>query len=268
MSGWQNRSVLITGGSSGLGREIARAFARRGARVAIVARDPQRLTEAADLLRAESGEVLAIAADITRPEDVQRLMAECLGRYGGLDVLVNCAGRSARGELLQTGAEAFGELMELNLLALVRCTRAALPHLLASRGHVVNIGSLAAKIAGRYLGAYAATKFAVAAYSQQLRLELGPQGLHVLLVCPGPIARDQPRRYAGSENLPPGAALPGGGVKVGRIQPQRLAEAIVRACERRRAELIVPAKARLLFVLAQLSPRLGDWLVERFTSPG
>ena len=81
------------------------------------------------------------------------------------------------------------------------------------RGHVVNIGSLAAKSAARWLGAYPATKFAVAAYSQQLRLELGPQGLHVLLVCPGPIQRSDPRLYPleGLEDIPDRARGPGRG---------------------------------------------------------
>src|SRR6185503_17474942 len=113
---------------------------------------------------------------ITRDEDVSRVVDEALRRFGRIDLLVNCAGASARGALLETGAAEFARLMDLNLTALVRCTRAALPHLLTSKGHAVNIGSLASKSAGPFLGAYPATKFAVAAYSQQLRLELGPQG--------------------------------------------------------------------------------------------
>ncbi|MCR4414488.1 MAG: SDR family NAD(P)-dependent oxidoreductase, partial [Thermoguttaceae bacterium] len=155
----------------------------------------------------------------------------------------------------------------LNLIALVRCTRAALPHLLPRRGHVVNIGSLASKSAARWVGAYPATKFAVAAYSQQLRLELGPQGLHVLLVCPGPIARKDPRLYPleGLEDVPETARRPGAGVKVRHISPQWLARQILRACEQRRPELVVPGKARWLFAIAQLWPRLGDWLVLRNT---
>ena len=116
-----------------------------------------------------------------------------LDQFGRLDALVNNAGRSMRRSILETTPEDFQQLMELNLIGLVRCTRAAAPQLLANRGHLVNIGSLAAKSAARWVGAYPATKFAVAAYSQQLRLELGPQGLHVLLACPGPIARDEPR---------------------------------------------------------------------------
>ena len=105
---------------------------------------------------------------------------------------------------------------------------------------MVNIGSLAAKSASRWVGAYPATKHAVAAYSQQLRLELGPEGLHVLLVCPGPITRKDERLYplAGLEDVPERARRPGAGVRVRTIPPRRLAQAILRACERRRAELV------------------------------
>jgi short-subunit dehydrogenase len=132
---------------------------------------------------------------------------------------------------------------------------------------VVNIGSLAAKAASRWVGAYPASKHAVAAFSQQLRLELGPEGLHVLLVCPGPIARQGNRLYPleGLEDLPERARQPGAGVRVRPIVPQALGRAILRACETRKAELVVPGYARVLFALAQLWPRLGDWLVLRMT---
>jgi short-subunit dehydrogenase len=130
----------------------------------------------------------------------------------------------------------------------------------------VNIGSLAGKLATRYMGAYPATKFALTAYTQQLRLELGPQGLHVLLVCPGPIARDTPRAVQPPPAGVPAAALkPGAGAKTRAVRPERIAADIVRACERREHELIYPPIARLMCVLTQLSPRLGDWLLKRMT---
>jgi short-subunit dehydrogenase len=178
--------------------------------------------------------VLGIHADITRQEDVDRLFSQTLDRFGRLDVLVNNAGRSMRGKVLDTTPEQFRDLMELNFIALVRCTRAAVPHLLQQRGHVVNIGSLAAKSAARWVGAYPATKFAVAAYSQQLRLEVGPQGLHVLLVCPGPVQRKDARLYPlkGLEDVPESARAPGAGVQVRGIRPEQLAAEILRACQR------------------------------------
>jgi uncharacterized protein len=267
MTHWQDKVVLVTGGSSGLGRVIADAFCAAGAKLAVVGLEADTVEHAADEMRAAGGDVFGIQADITRQEDVDRLFAQAMDRFGRLDVLVNNAGRSMRGKVLDTTPEQFRELMELNLIALVRCTRAAMPHLLANRGHVVNIGSLAAKSAARWVGAYPATKFAVAAYSQQLRLELGPLGLHVLLVCPGPIQRKDARLYPleGLEDVPASARAPGAGVRVRAIPPQTLARAILRACERRQPELVVPGKARLLFALSQLWPSLGDWIVRRKT---
>ncbi len=218
-------------------------------------------------MQAAGCDALGIQADITQPSEVERLFAEAIRHYGKLDVLVNNAGRSMRGKVLDTTPEQFRDLMELNLIALVRCTRAAAPHLLETRGHVVNIGSLAAKAASRWVGAYPATKHAVAAYSQQLRLELGPQGLHVLLVCPGPIERKDPRLYPleGLEDIPERARGPGAGLRTKAVAPQWLAAKILRACERRLPEIIVPGTARWLFAIAQLWPRLGDWIVLRKT---
>lgn len=267
MSFWQNKVVLVTGGSSGLGRMIAETFAEAGAKLAIVGLERPQVEQTTAEMQAAGHEVLGISANITRQEDVDRLMAETLERYGRLDVLVNNAGRSMRGKVLDTTPEQFRELMELNLIALVRCTRAAMPHLLDQQGHVVNIGSLAAKSAARWVGAYPATKFAVAAYSQQLRLELGREGLHVLLVCPGPIERKDARLYPleGMEGIPDSARAPGAGVQVRAIPPRQLGRAILRACERRQPELVIPGKARLLFALSQLWPSLGDWIVRRKT---
>ena len=267
MSFWQNKVALVTGGSSGLGRVIAEAFAAAGARVVIAALEAEALKTAADEMAADDREILGVHADITRQDDVDALFTQTLDRFGRLDVLVNNAGRSMRGKLMDTTPDQFRQLMELNLIALVRCTRAAVPHLLKQRGHVVNIGSLAAKSAARWVGAYPATKFAVAAYSQQLRLELGPEGLHVLLVCPGPIARDNPRLYPleGLEDIPERARAPGAGVKVKGVPPEKLTAAILSACEHRWPEIVMPRKARLLFAISQLSPRLGDWIVRRST---
>lgn len=265
MTHWTNKVVLVTGASAGLGVEIARAFAQRGAKVVLAARGAEALEQTAAQLRQEGFDASGIPADVTKQDDVERLVRATVERHGRLDVLVNNAGKSARRAVLDTTAEDFAAMMELNLLGTVRCTRAAAPHLLKAQGCVVNIGSLAAKSAGLYLGAYPASKFAVAAYSQQLRLELGPQGLHVLLVCPGPIARSEPRVVDETElaGLPDSARKPGGGVKTKAIDPAELAREIVAACQARRSEIIRPAKARLLFLAMQISPRLADWLVRR-----
>ena len=265
MANWHQKVVLVTGGSKGLGMAIARAFSQRGARVAIAGRDARRLEAVATDLCQNAENVLAVPADVTRQEDVDRAIRATIDRFGRLDVLVNNVGRSMRGEALATTPEDFQSSWDVNFLSAVRCTRAAADHLIKSRGHIVNIGSLASKSAVRFLGAYPAAKFALAAYSQQLRLELAEKGIHVLLVCPGPIARPEVRYESQTGNLPESARKPGAGVKIRGIDGTYLAERIVRACERRQLELVMPGRARLLFALAQLSPRLGDWIVRRMT---
>jgi short-subunit dehydrogenase len=268
MTFWHGKTAIVTGASGGLGFHLVEALASRGANVVMAARTEGTLAAAAAKLVGRPGTVVPIVADVTRDADVAAMIAQTIERFGRLDALFNNAGLSVRQAIADTTPDDFQRLMELNLYAVVRCTRAALPHLLAARGHVVNIGSLAGKSASRWLGAYPATKFAVSAYTQQLRLELEERGLHALLVCPGPIARDDDRVRSPEElaKLPEAARKPGGGVKTSRLRPEALAEKIVTACEQRRKELIVPWKARILFTLAQASPSLGDWLVRKFTS--
>jgi NAD(P)-dependent dehydrogenase (short-subunit alcohol dehydrogenase family) len=267
MNYWKDKVILVTGGSRGLGRTIAEEFAAAGAKLSLVALEPETVERAAEEIRARGADVLGLAADITNPEDVQRALVRTIERFGRLDVLVNNAGRSDRGNAYETPPEKFREFMELNFIALVRCTQAALPHLLKQRGHVVNIGSLAAKAGARWVGAYPATKFAVAAFTQQLRLELGPQGLHVMLVCPGPIQRQDPRLHSfeGLDELPARAARPGAGVQAEALSPKKVAREILRACRRRQPELLLPSRARWYFALMQLCPRLGDWIVLKKT---
>jgi NAD(P)-dependent dehydrogenase (short-subunit alcohol dehydrogenase family) len=267
MSNWQGKVALVTGASSGLGREIARVFAAAGANVVLAARRAEPLQAVADELSCSGRAALAVPADVTQPAAVDALVAAAVDRFGRLDVLINNAGASMRRAVLDTSPDDFRQQFELNVLAAVTMTRAAAPHLLAQRGHLVNIASLAGMAPARFMGAYGPSKAALVSYTAQLRMELGPQGLHVLLVCPGPLRRETPKEYAPDElkGLPTSAAKPGGGVKTSAIDPADLARKILRACDARQPELIVPAAARLIFTLARLSPRLGDWLIRRLS---
>lgn len=271
MSYWHGKRAVIIGGSSGLGRAIADVLAQHGARLAVVARRPEQLDFAVRELKACGADVFGVAADATSAEDVERLFNTVKGEWGGVDLLCHCAGRSMRGTILATTAEEYRELWETNFLSAFRCIQQFASPLIGSRGHVVLIGSLASKVAAGFLGAYPASKFPLAALAQQLRLETEQRGLHTLLVCPGPIAREEvpgtAARYEGAgPEVPAAAYQPGGGAKMRAINPYWLAGRILRACEQRRAELIVPKRARLLFAISQLSPRLGDWLLKRMTS--
>jgi len=267
MSYWRGKTALVTGSSAGFGRVLTQTLLDAGAAVAMVDLDDELLQKEAGRLRDQGHNVAGYSADVTQPDQVHACVEQAVERFGGLDMLANIVGRSMRGTALETSAAAYRDLFELNFLSMVHGTSAAAPHLLKSRGHLVNMGSLAAKSAARFLGAYPVSKFAVAAFSQQLRYELGPQGLHVLLVCPGPMIRpDAGRRYdAEAGTLPDEARAPGGGVKLKGIVPERLALRVLSACERRKPELIIPGKARWLFAISQLCPSLGDWILNRVT---
>jgi NAD(P)-dependent dehydrogenase (short-subunit alcohol dehydrogenase family) len=264
---WQTKVAVVTGGSSGLGLAVARTLTEQGARVAIVGRDAQRLDAAASMLRDLGSEVLVIAGDVTDRGVLQGAVAQTVDVFGRLDLACHAAGVSMRGEILKTPLADFERLWRTNTLAAVDLAQQAAPRLIESRGHLVLIGSLATSVAPRFLGAYPTSKFPLAALAQQLRLELGPEGLHTLLVQPGPIARDDAgSRYdSQASDLPESLKKPGGGAKTKSLDPHRLAQQMLDACERRAADLILPAKARLLFAINKLSSRWGDWLVRKNT---
>jgi short-subunit dehydrogenase len=268
MSYWQGKVVVITGGSAGLGKALSRAVAGAGGHVMLAARDPERLEQAVNELRQAGFTASRFAADVTQRAETDALVAATIDHYGRLDCLINNVGKSTRGNAIDTSADEFRELLELNFLSVVNCTQSAMPHLRESQGHLVNIGSLASKSVSRFLGGYPSTKFALAGYTHQLRCELGPEGIHVLLVCPGPITRgDEGKRYdEQSADLPATAKQPGGGVRLKGIDPNWLAKRILRACEKRQPELIVPAKARWLFAVSQLWPSLGDRIIQRMSN--
>jgi short-subunit dehydrogenase len=263
----RDKVVLITGGTAGFGAAMGKVWAQAGAKVAICGRDPTRLEQTVEMLRGYGGEVAGYAVDVTQDDQITSLFEQIHKQFQRLDALVNNVGRSTRGFAAETTVEQFRESMEANFYSAVRCTRAALPMLKETRGHLVFMGSLASKAAGPYLGAYPPSKFAVASYAQQLRLELAEHGVHVLLVCPGPIAReDAGRRYdEQASDLPESARRPGGGVNLTGIDPDKLAARILRACEKREPEVVWPRKARWLFAISQLSPTLGDWIIRRKT---
>ncbi len=265
MTDWTGKHVLVIGGSSGLGLSIAEAFHRQGAEVAIAARDSQRLSDAAARISDDQRSVTTWEVDLCEASSINALVDATQSRWGHLDVLVNSAGVSDRGRIEDTSAERFLELFHLNCIGTLRSIQGFLSLLLPVQGSVVNIGSLASKTAHANLGAYPVSKFPVAALSEQLRREFEGR-LHVLLVCPGPIKRpDAGHRYS-AENVPASALKPGGGVRLHHIDPQSLSAKIILACERKRAEVVVPTQARWLFAISAVAPNLGDWLLRRMTS--
>ncbi len=264
--------AMISGGTRGLGLVVAETFLKAGYRVVLVGRDQGRVDSATEDLQRQTGlkgKVIGQVADVSDPEQVTELFGRVGSGEARLDVLVNCVGKSDRGLAESLSGETLDELMRMNVHTALLCSQAALPLLEKSGGVIVNVGSLASKVGARYIGGYAAAKHALAGITQQMRLECRPRGVHVALVSPGPIRRqDAGSRYESKmdDSLPAQAAAPGGGTTIKGLEPQRVADAILTAVRRRRPDLILPARMRILIAIGHAFPRLGDWLLLRFTS--
>ena len=261
---WTNKVIVISGGSAGLGLQIGRAFGRRGATTILWARDRDRLEAARQQLSDEGISVEVDVVDASDDASVEAGVQSLLAKHGQLDGLINVVGRSTRQSSLETTLDDYREFLDTNFETAVRCSLAALPHLLATNGHLVNIGSLAAKTAWSFMGPYTASKYALAGFTQQLRLEAYDR-LHVMLVCPGPIQReDSGQRYNDdASQLPEEARKPGGGAPVKGLDPEWLANCIVKGCEKRQAEIVAPGWLKLLFLTSQWSAALGDWVLRK-----
>lgn len=267
--------AIITGGSAGLGLAIAHAFLGAGYRVAIIGRSEERLAAAAEQLGQEISSAQhrldSYAGDLAIPSTAAAILQRVVDRWGRIDVLVNNVGTSDRGSVDQLTAERLMELVHGNVIPMLRTSQAALPYLEQSRGSILNIGSLAGKVGARYLGAYPAAKHALAGLTQQMRLEWKPRGVHVGLLSPGPIRRDDAgARYehqlASQSSLPPQARLPGGGTRVRGQDPAKVAARVVRMAQRRQIDVLAPGYLRPLVAIGHLWPWFGDWLLLRLTS--
>jgi NAD(P)-dependent dehydrogenase (short-subunit alcohol dehydrogenase family) len=185
----EDRHVLVTGASSGIGLAIARAMGEAAARLWLVARDEQKLAKVAQSLRDEGMESHTSAVDLTHSDDLHRLASEVAGRWPRLDVLVNNAGLARFTRFDQVTPAELEAQLKLNLLAPFWLTQQLLPPLVAAQGCVINISSTSAHrlIPGRPASVYAMTKGGLNSLTKALALELGPQGVRVSAIAPGTV---------------------------------------------------------------------------------
>src|SRR3984957_3846501 len=183
MSDLKGKVALVTGATSGIGCAIAREMAASGAQLMLTGRNQRAGAELASELGARF-----LAGDIVEPSFPDRLIAETLAAFGGLDILINNAGITHRGSVLETSDDDWARVMDVNVTALMRCSRAALKHMVTQgHGSIVNIASDFAVVAGQGEAVYCASKGAVLQLTKAMALDHGPQGVRINAVCPGDV---------------------------------------------------------------------------------
>ena len=186
MKSFQDKIVIITGASSGIGRACAIEFASRGAHVVLAARQSSVLLELGTQLQQDFGiQTLAVTCDVSKEDDCRELIVSCLKRFGKIDILINNAGISMRALFLELDLSVLKTLMDVNFWGTVYCSKFALDSLLQTKGSLVSISSIAGYrgLPGRT--GYSASKFAIHGFMESLRVENLKTGLHVMLACPG-----------------------------------------------------------------------------------
>jgi short-subunit dehydrogenase len=248
---WDGAVALVTGASRGIGREVARQAAERGARVGLVARSAPALDEVLSLIGGRGVVVPADVADTAEVADAARRVEEALGP---VDIVVANAGIGAYGPFAATEADEIERLTRVNWLGTAHLIRAVLPGMVERRrGHVAVVASVAGRIGAPFEALYSATKFAQVGLAEALAVEVAPYGIGVSVVNPGPVATDffAARGHAYDRRFPR------------QVSPERVATEVVDAVEHGRAERFVPRWLRQALVSRVLVPPLYRWGAQR-----
>ncbi|MCD6519355.1 MAG: SDR family NAD(P)-dependent oxidoreductase [Anaerolineae bacterium] len=252
----QGQVAIITGASSGIGRATALALAREGCRVALAARRQSLLEDLAHKIRELGQEALVIPTDVTKREEVQKLISQTLASWGQVDILVANAGAYIRKPIAQLTVADLERPMAVNFYGAVHAILETLPHMLRRHhGHIVLVTSFDARKGLPLDAPYVAAKCALSGLGDVMRQELHGTGVDVTIVFPGRV--DTP--LIDTLEVPRISA---------KIPPEKVAQSIVRAIRRGKAEVIVPAFIRSLDWLRILCPRLSDWVVRLFHLEG
>ena len=250
--------TIITGASSGIGRQIALELARQGARLVVTARRADRLKTLAEEIAAAGGRVETVAGDVSDPDVRRQTIDAAQSAYGGLDMLVNNAGIGAMGLFDSGQPETVRRVMEVNFFALGEMTRLALPLLKQGRRPiVVNVGSILGHRGVPHNSEYAASKFAVQGFSQSIRAEFHRLGIDVLVVSPGTTETEFFDRAIASNSRP---AWP----EHKPVPASAVARATVRAIRRGDHEIVPNFLGKVVCLLERLAPRLVDRLITRY----
>ena len=262
----KDKVVVITGASKGIGAELARQLAARGAKLVLAARSVEALESVAAECRELGAAVLTVKADVAIERDCHAMISGAVLAFGRVDVLVNNAGMTmwARFEEI-ADMEILARIMQVNYMGSVYCTRHALPYLHESGGVVVGISSLAGRVGVPTRTGYAASKHAMAGFFDSLRAELHGSGVAVTMIYPGFVSTGIRENATGPDGLPIHVSP----VREGEVMGVEACVArIVRAIERREREVVMTARGKMGLWLRLVAPALVDRLARRAIERG
>jgi short-subunit dehydrogenase len=254
----QKPTVLITGGTSGIGRACALAFGRAGYQVAVTGRDAVKLADTTQALAAAGVPCLGIRADVGDEHDAARAVQETVDRFGGLQVLINNAGISMRAKFADADLSVIKQLMQTNFFGTVFTTKAALPYITQSKGSIVGVSSIAGYrgLPGRT--GYSASKFAMNGFLEALRTELLDEGVHVLTAAPGFTASNIRQVALAADGSAQGES-PRDEDKM--MSSEEVAAEILRAVQHRQRDMVLTGLGKVTVFLNKWLPGLSDKLV-------
>ncbi|MFN2540818.1 MAG: SDR family NAD(P)-dependent oxidoreductase [Chthoniobacterales bacterium] len=261
----RDKVVLITGGSRGLGLEIARQVCEQAGKAAILARDPDELARAKADLAGCGSEALTLQCDLLDAAQIQSAVESTLGRFGKIDILINNAGAIEVGPLEHMKIEDFDRAMRLHFWAPFISIMQIIPHMRAAGGgRIVNISSIGGKIALPHLAPYSASKFALTGFSDAIRAELARDKIFVTTVTPGMMRTGSQihARFKGDHSAEYEWFDAAGRLPFVSISAQRAARKILAATRRGRSALIMPWPARFLIALNGLLPGLTGCIMK------
>lgn len=262
----KSKVVVITGASKGIGAELARQLAAKGARLVLAARNVGELETVAAQCRAAGASVITVKADVALERDCQAIMSGAALAFGGIDVLVNNAGASmwARFEDIED-LSILERIMQVNYMGAVYCTKHALPYVRAARGVLVGVSSLAGRTGVPTRTGYCASKHAMTGFFDALRIELADSGVTVTMIYPGFVATGIRENATG----PDGKPIQVSPVKESEVMGvEECARIIVAAIEARKREVVMTARGKIGLWLKLLAPSLVDRIARRAIERG
>ncbi len=251
----KDKVVIITGASSGIGKALAKEFAKRKAKIVLAARNEDKLNQLGDQLKKESPDILVCKTDVSKEDDCKALINKTVEKFGRIDIMINNAGLSMRALFENADLAVIRKLMDVNFWGTVYCTKFALPYVLKSKGSIVGVSSIAGYkgLPGR--SGYSASKFAIQGFLEVLRIENIKNGLHVLIACPGFTAsniRNTALTADGSQQ----SESPRDEAKM--MPADEVAEKIIRAIEKKKHRIVLTTQGKLTVYLNKFFPKLID----------